>query len=288
MPFRDKNESLVRLDVVPDGLLDERTNLYLRGGQSSRRMVQDGRSSPPPKEDRTERIGKEVVQIHAYVLKELRETQPLVVLASLSLVIAAFSANISAAAVSYAVAASLAFLAALLLTIVSPPDVSRKHTTEQMWGHIQMNGAALVAIAIGFVMLYSVGLEIAGKFGVANLVVNAIYLSLSALGSLFITFAVRDRIDRFKRERPDEWKRRGGYLAVMRWALLGLLGGVIVLDVLGALFSRPIIPPLVGLPIISALFLVAGLAIVATPLRKGAPSPANTASPSPRDSGSQK
>src|SRR2546428_1574015 len=100
-------------------------------------------------EDKAKRWATEIDRIHASVLEALRESQPLVVLSSLSLVIGAFTASIAPAAVPYAVSASVSFLAALLVTVLSPPG--RKIDAAM---RLQLSGLALTSMAVGFLMLF--------------------------------------------------------------------------------------------------------------------------------------
>lgn len=172
---------------------------------------------PPPKEQRTARLAKELDRIHLRVLKSLRDSQPLAVLSSLSLVIAAFAGTASPEAVAFAVAASMAFLAALLLTIAVPPGEPAEASSR-----IQISGAALIAMAIGFILLEQVGVELAGKFQVANLIVTGILAVFGLLAVLYLVLLANERVARFRREKADVWTIRGRHIKALVWAVYSL------------------------------------------------------------------
>ncbi len=150
-------------------------------------------SSHTPKPELVRRAAAELDSIHHYVLDGLRESQPLVVLTSLSLVIAAFATNVSQTAFTDSVAASVAFLGALLLSVLSPPGKAKSYLGPQdemvSVARIQVSAAALVSMAAGFFLLYLTMSEFASKYALTNEVFTlvgtiylfAIYVGLTAL-----------------------------------------------------------------------------------------------------------
>ncbi len=113
------------------------------------------------------------------VLLAIRNSQPLVLLSSISLVIAAFVQNVSEEAVSYAVSASVAFLVALSFSILL--EVRGKRT-EMV---IEYAAAALVSTLIGFGMLAVVAFEMGARYALARRT-----LAMAAGSLVLFVFAV--------------------------------------------------------------------------------------------------
>ncbi len=88
-------------------------------------------------------------------LAALREHQPLIVLVTLSLIIATFADRISSAAVGYAVAASMAFLVGLILSLSRDFMIDPKDPEEGS----EFSTASVAGIIIGFVLLTLVVIE---------------------------------------------------------------------------------------------------------------------------------
>lgn len=112
---------------------------------------------------RADRLTEGLEFLLRYILDALRANQPLVVLASLSLVIAAFSQNVSSAAVSDAVGAAVAFLAALIFTTMVP--LGDTHGSFIAAGY---RVGALLAIAVGFGMLFFVIYDFGARYPLAS------------------------------------------------------------------------------------------------------------------------
>ena len=110
-----------------------------------------------------ERTATSVDSMWRATLDALRNGQPLALLASVSLVIAAFGQNVSEAAVSYAVSASLAFLVALGFSFFVDMRRGRNPTAG-----IEYAAAALVATVAGFIMLALVAVELGIRYDLAR------------------------------------------------------------------------------------------------------------------------
>jgi len=124
------------------------------------------------------------------VLSAIRKSQPLVLLSSISLVIAAFVQNVSEEAVSYAVSASVAFLVALGFAILL--EVRRKRSTMV----VEYAAAALASTFIGFGMLAFVAFEMGARYPLARrtlaITVGSLTLFTFAVGEVSIWESARE------------------------------------------------------------------------------------------------
>ncbi len=194
-----------------------------------------GPSPRGTKEGRVAKWAKDIDTIHLHVLRALKEGEPLVVLASLSLVVATFSSNVTGEAVSFAVAASMAFMAGLLLSVAFPPGVKTNPVDR-----LQYSGAALVAIGVGFIMLFLVGLEIAGKYPPASRVVSVVVYSFGALAQTGGALVSLERISRFRETHQEGWQRRGLRLQISSYIMRTSLAAYLAIGIIW--FFWPILP----------------------------------------------
>jgi hypothetical protein len=202
----------------------------------------------PPTTNKAEKLANELQRIHLAVLTGLKDSQPLVVLSSLSLVIAAFASNVSSAAVSDAIAAFIAFTAALLFTVVGPPGLKSSVT----FVRIQYSGLALVALVVGFFMLYLVAYDIAQKFSVASLIVRAFQFLLGAIVEVYVAVSATEIVSRLKRDKPEKWKPLRRYLVPALWGIYAAVTSVFVIA--GFSFIGVSIDPVAGLVALAAFF----------------------------------
>jgi len=202
----------------------------------------------PPNPNKAEKIANELQRIHGLVLTGLKDSQPLVVLVSLSLVIAAFATNVSSAAVSNAIGAFIAFTAALLLTIAVPPGLKAPAAVTR----IQYSGLALVALVVGFFMLFTVAQNIAQKFSVANLIVGGFQLVFGAIAEVYIAFSSTEIVSRLRRDKPEKWNTLRSYFVPALGGIYATLTAVLAIGV--SSYIGISVDPVVGIVLIVAFF----------------------------------
>lgn len=177
------------------------------------------------------------------MLKNLQEAQPLIVLASLSLVLAAFSQNVSEAAVIYSVAASVAFLTALWLTVFNPPKWNADPLTRIPW-----SAAAIVATYAGLLLLTFIVAEYAAKFSVAGDINKALSFVLSAFVEVVVVGIVWRNVGRIEKQYPRYLASRPLGRALLWFSKWGALGtGMVALGLNGAGYVTTIFPAWTGL-----------------------------------------
>ena len=170
------------------------------------------------------------------LLAALGKAYSIVVLASLSLVVAAFARNFSANAVPYAVAASASFLAAVVLTIVHEMRRSAKSAF-----HIEVGSATIVSIVAGFVMLAMVVEEFARTDPLTARVTFLLLGSIALVGFGTLVLGMHESVDRIRENAPATWARLGRSLSVAPWvAAMGcmVLAGSLVLSALSVTYPH--------------------------------------------------
>ena len=200
--------------------------------------------SPSPQE-RVTKLAKDVQDAHKYLLDALRDAQPLALLASLSLVIAAFSQNVSQAAIGYAVSASVAFLTSLIFSMVVPPAKGAKTLQSIPW-----SGAAIISLILGFFMLYEVIFEFIAKFPVASGVFRTTQAGLSLLTWTVLAFSAFGWVSGIRVRNPKRWSRLHVPLLIAEWIVLASIPVSLLVFVASSLFGP--VPDWLTLPLFSA------------------------------------
>ncbi len=112
---------------------------------------------------RAERAASTISATWDKTLEGLKHHQPLIILSSLSLVVATFSQTVSSAAVAYAVSAAVAFMIGLACSLwryVRPA----KYTG----GDFEFAATAMFSTIAGFAFLLFVAIEIGARYGLAG------------------------------------------------------------------------------------------------------------------------
>jgi hypothetical protein len=183
---------------------------------------------PNPEEDKLVKESRHIRDFHTGMLENLREAQPLIVLSSLSLVLAAFSQNVSQGAIFYSVSASVAFLTALWFTIMYPPKWSIQPILR-----IPFSGGAVIATYAGLVLLSNVASEYATKFSMARDISKVLSFSVSLLFESVVIAFVWTKTEEMSQRRPEWLRSRPAirvFLRLSRWISLVLLATWIVLE----------------------------------------------------------
>jgi len=168
--------------------------------------------TPPPASSKHpfDIISKEVSEIRKELLSALKDSQPLIVLATLSLAIAALSKGAVDSAAAPAVAAATSFLAALVIFVLTQIAEDRKRILDFWW-----SAPGVGAVAIGFVMLALVVREFTITYQIAG---NALGAVLASSGLLFLAggvIGVFGLIDRVRNTDQAVWSRHKVPLAVL-------------------------------------------------------------------------
>ncbi len=166
----------------------------------------------------------ELDPIRKRTLEALREHQPLIVLVTLSLLIATFADRISSAAVRYAVAASMAFLVGLILSLLRDFMIDPKDPEEGS----EASTASVVGIVVGFGLLALVVIE----FSLAVELVGDIAIFIFASGFLATTvyvslLAIRRGLARGPEDGASLWQSRSAQVLAGTASLASGLGFVV-------------------------------------------------------------
>ena len=170
------------------------------------------------------------------LLAALGKAYSVVVLASLSLVVAAFARNFSPNAVSYAVAASASFLSAAVLTIIHEMRRSARSAF-----HIEIGSATIVSIVAGFVMLAMVVEEFARADPLTARVTLLLLGSIALVGFATLVLGMHESVDRIRKSAAAGWARHSRFISAAPWvAALGcvVLAGSLVLSVLSVAYPQ--------------------------------------------------
>ncbi len=142
------------------------------------------------------------------MLEALRRHEPLAILASLSLVMAAFLHTFLEAAVPFAAAASAAFLAALASSLL-----------QQVFGRRQVPAwpfalavVSVVAVVLGFAMLAAVVWSFSLTFPLVASIVVALLSVLMMVIAVAMSVSVWDYALRVRRADQARWSRSRAYL----------------------------------------------------------------------------
>jgi hypothetical protein len=192
-----------------------------------------------PGQGNIERAAQAVELARANLVAALRKSDALVVLASLSLVIAAFAQSLSPEAVAYAASSSTAFLAAVLLSVAIELRTRRRPVTS-----IELGAAMIVAVASGFVMLGLVVVEFVNRYAVTGRIIVAILGSVTMVALATTVLGMRDWIREVRQGSPQTWARHRPYLRLSPWiatAAWFVLTATLVLFVFDLPYPRTIV-----------------------------------------------
>ncbi len=168
------------------------------------------------------------------LLAALGKTYSIVVLASLSLVVAAFSRNIPGDAVSYAVAASSSFYAAVVLTLIHEVRRSARPVF-----HIEVGLATIVAIVAGFVTLGMVVFVFPETDLLTGRVTVLLLGTITLVAFRKVVLGMHEATDRIRSIAPETWARQRPYLRAAPWIAAGgcvVLAATLILFVFGVAF----------------------------------------------------
>lgn len=170
------------------------------------------------------------------LLAALGKAYSVVVLASLSLVVAAFARSFSPSAVSYAVAASASFLAAVVLTITHDMLRSARSAFQ-----IEVGSATIVSIVAGFVMLAMVVEEFARADPLTARVTLLLLGSIALVGFVTLVLGMHESVDRIRTGAAAAWARHGRFLPAAPWVAAvrcTVLAGSLLLSVLSVTYPQ--------------------------------------------------
>ncbi len=240
--FIHRLKTLVGIWTKPANGNQKRSNLEPMGGSY---ITSRGGNSIRQSELRSPSTAQ-IDPVRKKTLAALREHQPLIVLVSLSLIIATFADRISSAAVGYAVAASVAFLAGLILSLLRDAMTDPKDPDEGS----EFSTASVVGIIIGFGLLTLVVIEFSLAVELVRNLAIFIFISGFLATMVFVSvMAIRRGITR----EPEDWAR---------WWQSGtaqaIVGTTMLASALGLIGSTAVSVFVVGLP---AWFILTFLAV---------------------------